>query len=200
MEHLKHFKNCVPVALQHKIKEVAEYVRDYLISEFNEPLGCARISEIQGNFVSGWWPHQEGGFDVSEMYSNNEDSTCHFCKEQTDFNAGILESVRKDYCTDNGLCLDSLSDEQQQELDEREYDALDPALLRFQIFTEAQDKEAGGFIVTMRLSVGFKDSPYYREKYDHDLAQLEIDSETLVNSNIPQLIQSMVDKVINKQQ
>jgi hypothetical protein len=78
---------------------------------------------------------------------------------------------------DRNLSWDDLTEEQKEEYQEYEREWFEPALLQLQIFVEGFDGnwQRGNLteeIVTIRLSINYKDAPHYRENGAEDIKQV----------------------------
>lgn len=197
MQTLKNFKSSVPADLQNKIKELADSVdlsdiaRQYVMSG-----GCGeqRLEEIEGNYVSGWMPKQDGGFSVSDWYQNDIDSSYHFTEKQTEFNNDQQEQCFKAFLSDNDLdsemLWDELTDEQKESLYDYEREWFEESLLQFQVFCEGYTEWTGDpKQVVMRLSINYKDAPYYREQYAEDIKTYILEVDEFMNTPIANILE-----------
>lgn len=176
---MKNFKNTVPDILAARIKELVEAV-DFseMVSGWKESHSEQTLREIEGNYVSGWMPKQDGGFAVEQFYRSDIDSSFHFTEKQSEFVAEQQEQCFKSFLHDNGIeddgfndVFDSLTDEQKEAFYEYENDWFsDSALLSFEVFcngyTGWKNEEE---TVTIRLSINYQDAPYYREGFAEDI-------------------------------
>jgi len=188
---MKHFKRDVPEAIQTKLAALANLSENEwentLVTGHKGFGGLTdtRTDEIQGNHVSGWIPRQDGGFTVSKLYSCDVDSSYHFTQKQTDFvnkqSANCFEAFLSDNNIDNETQWDGLTEKQKEEFADYENEWFnDGALLQFQMFVEgfnSSDMFAKHKQVTIRLSINYKDAPYFRERGAEDIKQVvfEID-------------------------
>jgi hypothetical protein len=187
---MKNFKAAVPQAMQNKIKDFADNVDFHsIVSGNRESYGTQTIHEIEGNYVSGWMPKQDGGFSVDEFYSNDIDSSHHFTDKQTEFNNDQSEQCHKAFLHDNGLpedtAWDDLTEEQKDAFANYENEWFEPALLQLQIYvngfgTYDTDKDKN---VTIRLSINYKDAPYYRENSAEDIKQLVLTHDEFMQTS-----------------
>lgn len=179
-----HFKSLVPNAIKQKMLLIAELAKDEIINNCNSGeliIECENIGTIEGNYVSGWMPNQDGGYESSAFYRNEMDSSYHFTEKQKDYNSEQYENMLKDFCLDNDIEyseLDNkkLSEELQEKMYEYERDYFEEALLSFEIFADCADSDSWSkklkSAVTMRLSINYKDAPYYRQKYAENIKQV----------------------------
>lgn len=172
------FKQNVPETLQNKIHDVTNYILD----NFRDMTGRKEcmispevLQDIEGNAISGWIPHQDGGFQVSGFFQNDCDSSYHFTEKQTDYCNDQSQQCWDSFLQDNdlpsGIEWNNLTHEQQNEYMEYENNWFEPALLQFQCFCDGFSFYDDGKrqYVTFRVSINYKDAPYYREKYAEDI-------------------------------
>jgi hypothetical protein len=192
---MKNFKSRVPADIQAKIKEIADSITfRELISGNQESISEQNTNEIEGNYRSGWIPKQDGGFVVDQLFYDDSDSSHHFTKEQTQAAYEDDKRCFKSFLSDHGLDedteYDALTDEQKEQLAEYENDWHDPALLQFQIFadydTGIRSEPAN---ITMRLSINYKDAPYYREKYAQDIKTLILEPAEFMAKPVSEIIE-----------
>lgn len=167
------FKQAVPVELQEKIKQLADEVEfREIISGYQESISEQTISPIEGNYRDGWIPHQDGGYSVDQFYLSDMDSCRHFTEKQTDWMNELYNDMLESFCQDSGIEeIDYDDQELLNRLCDYENEWFEPALLQFQVFVESKDRfnDESPFNVVCRLSVNYKDAPYYREKYAEDI-------------------------------
>lgn len=188
------FKKIVPENVQDKIRSLAESIDFYeLIGGHKESVCEQEISTIEGNYQSGWIPNQDGGFSVDQFYRSDTDSTYHFTQKQTDY---IVDQ--------HGIMLESFLDH--RDIDEMDYDDgilcdmlyeyeaewFEPALLQFQVFVERHDRfdDDSPIQVCCRLSINYRDDPYYREKYSEDIKQEIYDLDEFMQLENSAIIES----------
>lgn len=167
------FKRIVPTALQEKVRLLANSVDLHdLISGHQESMSEQTVHEIEGNYRDGWMPNQDGGYSVDQLYMSDMDSCRHFTENQTECMSAYYDDMLKTFMSDNDI--EEMDYDDQGLLDRLyEYDSewWEPALLQFQVFVERKDKfdDESPFNVVCRLSINYKDAPYYREKYAEDI-------------------------------
>jgi hypothetical protein len=183
---MKHFKSTVPAAIQTKLAALANLAENEWESTLvtghkgYDSLTDTRTDEIEGNYVSGWIPKQDGGYSVSRMYRNDCDSSYHFTEKQTDNANSQMETCQQMYVHDNKLesfDYDSMSQEEKEKYWDYENEWFsDGAVLQLQMFVEGfnhsdywNNKNVPQ--VTIRLSINYKDAPYFREGYAEDIKQ-----------------------------
>ena len=182
---MKNFKASVPSNIQTKMSTLSQAIFDnwdkiVVGSMCNETQGEVRLDEIQGNYVSGWMPSQDGGFDISCWYRSDIDSSYHFTEKQTDFVNEQIKNCFESFLYDNGIDetefneqydLETGNEDFRQEFCEYEMDWFkDGALFSVQMFLEGFGTydDGEGQHVTIRSSVNYKDE-YAREKYAEDI-------------------------------
>lgn len=194
---MKNFKSSVPAALQTKIKAFADAVDFDDMVKGNQSHGAMmeqQQSEIEGNYVSGWMPNQDGGFTVSQYYQCDLDSSYHFTEKQTEWaNAqsdDCMSAFKSDNDIDSEASWDDLTDEQKNEYGEYENEWFsDGALLELQIFVEGYTEWKGDpQQVTIRLSINYKDAPYFRQGDAEDIKQRVLTVDEFMAADIPALI------------
>lgn len=168
------FKKSVPQNVQKKIHALAESI-DFcdLISGHHESMTEQEISPIEGNYCSGWMPLQDGGFSVDQFYQS-EIHMPTFTQKQQDFISDQYNDMLECFMSDNGIEEIDYEDEAlMNRLHEYENEWWQPALLQFQVFAERVDRfdDNSPLQVCCRLSINYKDAPYYREKYAEDIKQ-----------------------------
>lgn len=173
------FKKIVPENVQEKIHALAESIEfDNLISGWKDRESEQEIYPIEGNYREGWMPNQDGGFSVDQFYRSDNDSTYHFTQKQSEFMTDCYNDMLESFCRDNDIesidCIDYDNDDMLDKLSEYENEWFsDPALLQFQVFVERFDRfdDYSPMQVCCRMSINYKDAPYYREKYAEDIKQ-----------------------------
>lgn len=185
-QETKHFDDKVPQNIRDRIAELVQAVHDDFISDQRDAHGCARIDEISGVPIPGFWPFQDGGFQVSEFYRSDIDSSYHFTPSQTDamneqqeYCYECFASDHKDKLLAAGISEEKLEDtdyrdiekaELENEFADYENEFFEPALLRVEIWVEKES-------VYCRLSVNYKDQPYYRSEYDETICEFNLTFE-----------------------
>lgn len=194
---MNNFKREVPNAIQEKMQALALYVEnewENIICTGNKShnsIGDTQQSEIEGNYVSGWMPNQDGGFMVSKLYYSDIDSSYHFTEKQTDFVNESSDQCYKAFLSDNDIEVeeyDQLTDEQKDSFGEYERNWFDDgALLQWQCFVEGYSEGVFGSkekLVTMRISINYKDAPYFREKSAEDIKTLALSIDEFMSMPI----------------
>lgn len=178
MEDTAHFADSVPQAVRDKLLMLATAVKDGFIGEQGEAYGSTTLDAIYGQAYSGYIPLQLGGYEVSELYRNDTDSSYHFTKEQTDFNNKQSEDCYEAFARDNGLendfTIDCMSPEMQDAFYDYENEWFEPALLRFELCLKDLNT------VEIQLGINYSDAPYYRTQYDETIFATTLAIEELL--------------------
>ena len=200
---MNNFKTSVPSDLITKLSELSQAIvlRD-IIGGSVEGYGEQRIEEIQGNYVSGWIPKQDGGFTVDELYSNSTDE--NITEKQKEYNwkqyqdcfaQFIYDVLSRSDDDDSEVLHEDLTEEEKEQFYDYEREWFEPCLVQVQMFVDGYGEYCGDDKqVTIRLSVNYKDTPYYREKYAEDMRQviLEIDEFMAIDN------QAIIDQLKGK--
>jgi hypothetical protein len=177
---MKNFKSSVPALVQDKLHVLATNIQlafSDVVTHRCEAYGDVQLSEIEGNYVSGWMPRQDGGFNVSLLVVSDLDSSYHITEKQTEFVNEQSKNCMQAFCMDNSLDEDAeMSDETRDEYYEYERDWFaDGALIQIQMYASGypgsywEEKEQ---TITVRVSVNYKDAPYFRERDAEDVKTL----------------------------
>lgn len=202
---MKNFKSSVPNAVQVKLMFLAQGIEaqfDNIVSAFSsraESITDVSLNEIEGNYVSGWMPRQDGGYDVSQMFRSDLDSSYHFTEKQTDFVNDQSEDCRKAFYSDNGIDSDDeLDAEQESEYCNYESDWFqDGALFQVQMFANGypgsvwEEKEQ---TINIRVSVNYKDAPYFRESSAEDIKTLILTESEFMETANDDIINQIIGK------
>lgn len=204
---MTHFAECVSKDLQEKLLELAEYVEEDFISDYSHnAYGCMHINAIYGHHISGFIPFQNGGYEVTEFYSNGWTTGCYFNKAQEEFEAETYEYMLEcfardyyDYDTDKAkewaknYSYDDLTDDDRYEFENYENEWFEGVLLRFEMWIE-RDANNDNKCVMARLSVNYRDAPYYRSTSDDTLVELELDIKEIMGLTGDKLIEKLKEK------
>ena len=156
-----HFNDKVPQELREKLHLIAETIKhDFISDPYKghsnvEAFACPAISEIYGYHISGFIPSQLGGYEITELYRHDIDSTYHFTNAQTEAaneqERHCYESFWRDFLSDNKRTTDPKLDKNftyqdldaypdvQRKFEEYESEWLEPALLRVQIWVNEKN-------------------------------------------------------------
>jgi len=179
---MKNFKSSVPALVQDKLHVLATNIQlsfSDVVTHRCEAYGDVQLSEIEGNYVSGWMPRQDGGFSVSLLVMSNLDSSFHITEKQTDFVNEQSKDCFNAFKSDKELPSDFDFQTDDELLDawyEYENDWFsDGALIQIQMYASGypgsywEEKEK---TITVRVSVNYKDAPYFRERDAEDVKTL----------------------------
>ena len=187
------FKSEVPAVVQNKINALALHVMDNWNNFINTGeciISPETIESIHGNAYDGFIPFQDGGFQVSGFYSNNPLDN-QFTPAQKEYNTAQSKYCWEQFLRDNnlesGIEWDNLTERQKDEFSEYELEWFEPALVQFQVFADNFRYGENKPSVTVRVSVNYKDAPYYREKYAEDLNSTGYDLEEFMKLSIEEL-------------
>jgi hypothetical protein len=177
-----HFNSRVSQTLRNKILEIAEYAQGEGLEDFapawKDSFGKPRIDDVYGHSYDGFIAFQDGGFDVNQMYASGYGGGCYFTQGEREFTEEqrrecVINYFRETFNLDRveaeekeaGHWWEELTETQQEELSQSESDWCEEVLLRFCIWVSRE----GG--VVLRLSLGYRDAPYYREGYDETIIE-----------------------------
>ena len=193
-----HFNDRVPQELRQRMLSAANAIKDDFIGEQRESYGSQDISAIYGYHISGFIPFQLGGYEISELYRSDVDSSYHFTKAQTDAMNKAQESCYASFAWDykdellaSGITGEKLGDPDYGDIEKSglenlfadyENDWFEPALLRCEIWVDDPNKEVWEIgnddvkpeSVFIRLGLNYMDQPYYRSASDETLFQFNI--------------------------
>lgn len=198
---MNNFKSSVPESVQTKLKELAELIE----SDFSDIVSnrgaysCLKLSEIEGNYVSGWMPRQDGGFEVSEFFQCDQDSSYHFSEKQTEYMQEQAKTCYDSFLADNDLDADTeysdLTDEQQNDLSNYESGWMDAALLQVQMYAYGFPGSYWGEeeqTINIRVSINYKDAPHYREGSAEDIKQVILSVDEFLATPNEEIIKQLV--------
>ncbi len=187
------FKFEVPAVVRGKIKVFAEYILqnwDDFVRSGECILSPEIMESIHGNAYDGFIPFQDGGFQVGGFYSNNP-WDCHISEGQKEYNErqsnACWEQFLCDYKLESGIEWDNLTDRQKEDFSEYESEWFEHAFVQFQVFADGFQQGSGKPSVTVRVSVNYKDVPYYREKYAEDLNSTSYDLDEFMQLSLQEL-------------
>ena len=226
-DQYSHFNGKVPDNLRRKLLELAEAAKDGFIADIPgnpESYGTASISAIYGYDPGGFVPFQMGGYEVSELYRSDIDSSYHFTSAQTDAMNKAQDSCYKSFLWDyreklaEAGAFIGLSDEEKEnlgydafekaglgnEFSDYENNWFEPALLRLEIWVD-DPRDKGGMVqqgkapdsVYVRLGLNYRDQPYYRSKSDETLFEFNMTAKQalrMTGDNFVRLLVSHYEK------
>lgn len=170
-----HFKPHISSALQNKIRCLCDAITPFIERWANQPelVTSWELEPIEGNHVSGWIPHQDGGFQILCFIDNGYSSGRYICEEQRDSTQNLLDCFRAEYGDD---------EENYNEL----HDWMsEPCMLFFRAFVEQ------GKIV---MQYGFNsEAPHYREKYHTILKTMCMDEAEFMDSSIVNIVKELAE-------
>lgn len=182
---MSHFKETVKIKTQNKLENLrdifADDFMDYRLTEF---YGCQNKDDISGIGYSGFCPFQDGGYEVTDLYSNSTDSSYHLSEEQTKTTNEFYDNMRNSFAEENNLPInfdyDDLTEDLQNSLSDYESEWIEPAMFKFRCWIK--DGE-----VFADIGINYRDAPYYRDSTFETLAEynatekefLKLDNETI---------------------
>jgi len=199
---MNNFKHSVPESIQTKLELLAETIAEQfnsIVLRSHDKEGDVTKNDIQGNYVSGWMPRQDGGFSVDCFVSNGYGSGCYFTEKQQEFINDQLSQCFKAFLSDNDIesemSYDELDESQQQEYQDYENEWMrDSALLQFQMYAYGypgsywEEKEQ---TINIRVSINYKDAPYYREKSAEDIKELILSPDEFLAMPIEDILKQI---------
>lgn len=220
-QETKHFKGRVPLALREALADLSETIKGELengLRGWYESLSVPQLDEISGRAFDGFIPFQDGGFEVNQLFRYDRDPTYHFTAAQGAFMDSLVGEMQANFCRENGLDSESFSYYALSEENKKEYEELElsyfndcAALLRFDSWVtspkeDIQEDRFGhcGLVddpasvrVVLRFSVGYRDSPYFREKYDETIFRFELRPETILMAGTERLTRVIMSRFYN---
>lgn len=192
---MKHFAKIVPLKVQNKLKTLADLILDEYIQDVNsEANGCNRLDEISGVAYDGFIPLQDGGFEISEFYSNGSCSGSFISEKEEKHVEKMQEGAYNDFLEDKNLPKGTeLTDEQYEEFLEYEDEYLTPSLLRAELWADDFDSEEPK--IFCRLSLGYTDAPYYRAKYDERIKEIELSVKQFLKEKNEKIAKTLFKKL-----
>ena len=184
---MSHFANSVYAELAAKIQNLAETVKEDFISDQSfDSYGCTNINEISGKSYDGFIAFQDGGFEVSELYRSDTDSSYHLTQAQTDtmnerqeFCYECFRSDNKELNLPEDYGYADIPEEFQNHFTEYEAEFFEPALMRFETWVDRDQSQS----IFLRLSLNYRDQPYYRSKYDETLFEIKVTAEQFLSKD-----------------
>jgi len=208
-----HFAPSVSQALRGKMFEVAEAIKEDFISDCGrEAHGCNRIEPIYGKSYDGFIPFQDGGYEISEFYRNDIDSSYHFTKAQSESmersKKDMYESFYHDHIKgndkraadvklDKDFSYSDLPEKLQSVFSDYENEWFESALLRCELWVSDGYHDDKADTIYYRVSLGYKDAPYYRSKYDETLFEGNVSIKAFMKAK-PEAFVAMLKKKMDK--
>lgn len=186
-----HFNGSIPQDIRERIGRIAEIVYEDLIGDLQrgENFACPNMDHIYGYDPGGFIPFQHGGFQVTELYRHDIDSSYHITEGQSEaaqkhekylydcfasdhkeeLKAAGIDTEADDFNSESYSIPESL----ENEFSDYESEFWEPVLLRFCVFISKPDNDIWGDTkgprtIELSLSLNYSDAPYYREKHDDD--------------------------------
>lgn len=180
----KQFKrnvSCETIAAIQKIIEQVELSE--LVGRSAEFYDSQETNPIEGNYKDGWIPKQDGGYSIDAFIRSDADSSYHLTREQTEYMRECENNMMEIFKSENNLEeVDYDNEYLCDRLAEYELEWYEPALLQFQIFVERKNRfdDDSEKQIVCRLSINYKDAPYYREKYAEDIKVIAFDEQEFI--------------------
>jgi hypothetical protein len=187
-----HFASEVPENVKDKLLAIAHEVENEVFSMVDTH-GCLRIEPIHGVGYSGFIPFQNGGFEVTDYVNTGLSSGTFLTESERDFYETLQSDCEKDFRMDNKIEDDiELTEEQIEAFEDYEQSYFDDQLsmLRFETWIE-QDNET----VFLRLSIGYKDAPYYRSNHDETIKEMSFNINDLMKMSVLDLVKPFADSI-----
>lgn len=196
---MKQFKSVVPANIIAKLTSLSQAIDiSELMGRSIEAYSEQNIGDIEGNYVSGWLPSQDGGVSADQLYDNGVD--CFHTIKQKDYNAEQYKDCEKQFANDvlgEGKEWDDYTEEEKEQFYGYEREWFDPSLVQVQMFVEGYYEGSFGpkeKTVTVRLSVNYKDAPYYREKYAEDINVLIMEIDEFLSMDNEAIIAQLKER------
>lgn len=204
---MKNFKSSVPLLVQAKLHSMATEIEMYwddMVSAFAsrrpEEYNDVRVDEIEGNYVSGWMPNQDGGFSVNQIFDSGID-TAVFTESQREYNNQQSNNCFDAFKSDNKIDSDAeLTEEQSEDYSEYERDWFsDGALFSVQMFMEGYNGKTFSFdrdpeqTVTIRVSINYK-SEYFAERDAEDIKQIIMTESEFMETDNADIIKQITNQ------
>jgi hypothetical protein len=174
-DNLLHFAPGADTDQAYKMGELAELIKDEFISEQPDSYGMARIDTVSGKAFDGFIPHQKGGFSISEYYPLGISSGRFFTDGEREHAERLQADALAGFCLENDYDdYEAIPEDRREDLYEFEDNWLrdQESILSVELWTGHNQDTAPG-MVTVRLSLNYRDAPYYRSKYAEDLAEFQ---------------------------
>lgn len=184
---MKNFQSTVPEKIQEKLLNFSENVELYDIAKTYDK---ERIEEISGHSYDGFISLNRGGFEISAFADCGYGSGSYVTKEQEKFIDQLRDQVEQDFREENNIIKDQeLTDEQWNEFCEFECnnEYFEPLLIRVEIWVKDNIDE-----IFFRLSIGYKDAPYYRSNYDETLNEFTITFDEFLNTDNDKIVKKLL--------
>lgn len=200
------FKKVVPLEAQEKLLALAMLMQEDLTSLKCESYGDVNLEQVSGVSYDGFWAWQNGGYEVNALIRCDQDPSYHPCNAMTEWADEQSKYCWKSFLEDNNLPLgaewDDLTDKQQNDLSDYETEFFEGALLQFECWQEDNKNHNlhGEYNIFMRISVNFRDAPYFRSKSADTLAELTIPQDEFLKMDMSALCKVLLNRAKNVNQ
>jgi hypothetical protein len=177
----KHFDPEVPHEVRNQIFSLLDEGRDHDLLESlfgTDSLRGNEISDIQGMPCSGYIPFQDGGYQLTALFQDGYSTGKYPTPQYRRFIDGRYDQARDSWAKENPDTTEM----------EAHYNYIDSYLEdseplgRLSVYVK-------GVTVHISLGLGYSDAPYYREKYDESIVNLEVDFDTFLSYTYEQFVQ-----------
>lgn len=206
---LDHFADCAPTEVREKMLDIAREIESDFISDYDgggmgkDAYGCQRLNTIYGYHISGFIPSQNGGFEVTEFYSNGESSGAYFTESEREATENDYTNMVQSFARDvlekeweaaqewaEQFDYNELTSEQQNAMADYESEWFEPVLLRVEMWLD-RGKDRKSESVFFRLSCNYNDAPYYRAKSDETITEFNLTIAELLEIEPQQIIERL---------
>jgi hypothetical protein len=191
----EHFADHASLDVRQALKELAQYAAEQFEGYERTPGCCVGGAEvygepsldlIYGKDPGGFIPCQLGGYSATQNIRFDVDASYHVSEGMTAEANRLYELAYADALAEFGLEADAeFTDEQNERLYKIEDEYFnDGALIEFECwlggdpYPETEAEQALGEVF-MRLSVNYKDGPYFRSKYAETLKEFSFSVDVL---------------------
>ncbi|MFN7339968.1 MAG: hypothetical protein ACK5VI_02685 [Opitutia bacterium] len=185
--NFEHFAAHAPQDIREALKSFTEYAAgelDGLVGA--ECFGEAQVGEVNGVGYDGFIPYQLGGYVASLFIRFDTDPSYHLTEGMTQAADDTYKQAYEAAMGELELPTDTewgaLTDEQREVVFDTEQEWFnDGALLQFECWLEGEPYDADAPLgnIMMRVSVNYRDAPYFRDKYAEDIYTTELSIEAL---------------------
>lgn len=183
-----HFDASVSPTVANKLHAVALLVQHNYISDYKQPNGSygdSNLTTIGGKPEDGYVPFQQGGFEVTDFYQCDQDTSYHLTSKQSEYMAKLDKACLEQFCEENDIVnVNDIPDGMSDILSDFEANWYEPTLLRFRIYIKHN-------LVCMRLSVNYKDMPYYRNDSDELISEHTLSIDDFMTADNNELIKEV---------
>lgn len=136
MEHFN-FKGHIDFNVRKKIFDLVSEADFYWLmgQQQIEEVSIDELSPIEGNYISGWVPYQDGGYSKSTLVSNGIDNT--LTEKQKEYNEKVYNDMLLNFMTEYNLeYIDYDNADLMELLQEYEQSTFDYAVLEFRVYVK----------------------------------------------------------------